>query len=137
MREQVSMAYPISKHQNSDPNPQKAKQVLSKALLRVVEKMEITRRELSAIQGISEASISRLYDGSRLISPASKEGELATLLLRIYRSLDSVFGGNEIQCRFWFRSYNHHLKAIPAEQVKNIQGMIAVASYLDAMRGKL
>lgn len=125
----------------SDPSdcsdPEMAKRVLTKALLCLAEKIQLSRRELCAILGISEASASRLYDGARFINPDSKEGELATLLLRIYRSLDTLFGGNEAQCCAWFRHHNHHIEAIPADLVRNIQGMVKVASYLDAMRGKL
>jgi hypothetical protein len=32
---------------------------------------------------------------------------------------------------------NLHTGGIPAEQVKSVQGLIAVLEYLDAMRGKL
>lgn len=133
------MTHAAAKRPDFDDNhePEMAKRVLTKALLRLAEKMQLSRRELCAILGISEASASRLYDGARFIIPDSKEGELAALLLRIYRSLDTLFGGNEVQCCVWFRYHNHHLEAIPADLVRSIQGMVKVASYLDAMRGKL
>jgi len=44
----------------------------------------------------SEASVSRLQTG-RGLDPETKEGELALLFLRLYRSLDALVGGDERQ----------------------------------------
>jgi len=61
--------------------------VLTKALLRAAQLLELSSAVLARILGVSEASISRLASGARTIDPASKEGELALLLVRVYRSL--------------------------------------------------
>lgn len=116
---------------------EKKAQVLRKALLNCVEKLAISRQQLCLIMGISEATISRLYKGSSHLSPNSKDWEYATILLRIFRSLDTLFGGNEEQCRLWFHAYNHYFSAEPIELVKSISGLVMVANYLDAMRGKI
>jgi len=113
------------------------KRVLKKALLNASARLALTRRELCGVIGMSEPTLSRLYSGKGLIDPDSKEGELALLLLRLYRSLDTLFGGNEKQCQLWFRSPNHHLNGTPAELVQSIQGFMTVVTYLDAMRGKI
>lgn len=112
------------------------KQVLTKAFIRMTDLLQLTRRETALIIGVSESSLSRLYDGKRLMDPASKEGELATLLIRLYRSLDILFGGNTPQCQLWLRSPNHHLKTTPIQLLQSIQGLMTTLSYLDAMRGK-
>lgn len=112
------------------------KVVLRKALLRMAEHLAISRRELSLILGISEASLSRLYDGKRYIDPKSKEGELAAMLLRLFRSLDALFGGNQTQCQRWLRSENQHLAGTPIDLIQSIQGLMTTTSYLDAMRGR-
>lgn len=119
------------KHSNEEK-----KLVLRKALLRMAERLTLSRRELSTILGLSEASLSRLYDGKRFIEPTSKEGELAAMLLRLYRSLDALFGGNEKQCQLWLRNENEHLNATPVQLIQTIQGLIVTISYLDAMRGR-
>ncbi len=129
-------ALPINKltaHEYSEAS----KLVLRKALLRMTERLALTRSELSEIIGVSEASLSRVYEGKRLIDPHSKEGELAAILLRLYRSLDTLFGGNVDQCKLWLRSPNTHLHGIPAELIKSVQGLVSVVLYLDAMRGKV
>lgn len=116
------------------------KEVLKKALSRVAAKLEISRQELSAIVGPSESSLSRIFNATRnkqnYLEPESKEGQLAILLLRLYRNLDVLFGGNEKQCRLWLRSENLHLGASPIELIKSIEGLIQTIQYLDAMRGK-
>ncbi len=117
--------------------PEDEQAVLQKALLRVTARLMISRKSLGQIIGISEASISRLYDGSRLVDPHSKEGELALLLLRAYRSLDTLLGGNKAACQQWFHSYNEHLQAKPDALVVNVSGLMQVVNYLDAMRGKV
>lgn len=113
------------------------KRVLTKALLRMAEQIELSRQEFSQILGLSSSSISRLYTKTdNYIDPASTEGQLAILLLRIYRSLDTLFGGNAKQCQLWLRSENQHLQGVPIELMQSIQGLVFVMQYLDAMRGK-
>ena len=85
--------------------------------------------------GVSEASVSRLTRG-RTIDPESKEGELAILFVRLYRSLDSLLGGDEAASRSWIHAPNHHLGAIPADMVRTVTGLTHALEYLDAMRGK-
>lgn len=125
------------KGKKTDINRQK--QILTKALMRASEALEITSKELVAIIGKSEPTISRIFAKKKdyFISPTSKEGQLTILLLRIYRSLDALFGGNAHQCRLWLRSDNKHLQSKPIELIKSIEGLITTMQYLDAMRGKI
>jgi hypothetical protein len=95
----------------------------------------ISQRHLAGILGVSEATVSRLGDG-RSIAPESKEGELALLFLRVYRSLDTLMGGDDVNSRKWMQARNVHLDGIPSEILLSITGLIRVAEYLDAMRGK-
>jgi len=54
-----------------------------------VERLGLRGRHLAIIIGSSEASVSRMQHG-RGLDPESKEGELALLFLRLYRSLDAL-----------------------------------------------
>ncbi len=110
--------------------------VLTKALERAAELLGFTDREIAAILGVSPASVSRLSRGTRTIDPGSKEGELALLFLRVFRSLDGLLGGDAEQSRRWLRASNHHLAGIPAELLRTAQGLVRVADYLDALRGQ-
>jgi hypothetical protein len=58
--------------------PQPAKDtVLTKAVLRAAELLELPGNVISRILGVSEASVSRLASGSRTIDPGSKGLPLA------------------------------------------------------------
>ncbi len=120
----------------SAPETQK-EQVLTRATLRTADLLELSRQELSEIIGISEATLSRMYQGQATLSLRSKESEAAAQLVRIYRSLDSLFGGKPDLCSKWLKASNHHLGGIPLQLTKKIQGLIHVAGYLDAMRAKV
>jgi hypothetical protein len=95
----------------------------------------LTDAALGAILGISGASVSRLGGGSRAIVPGGKEGQLAILFLRMYRSLDALLGDAE-SCRGWLHAENTHLGQAPAVLLPSVEGLVRVTQYLDAMRGK-
>ena len=112
--------------------------VLSKALLNMASFLKLSGKDLSEIIGISESSATRLHQGKKFISPSSKEGELALLLLRVYRSLNALVGNHHDKARAWLQSKNayfNHQK--PIDEIKHVQGLVLVLNYLDAMRGKL
>ncbi len=121
----------------SSPGRAQKEQVLTKAVLRSTDLLKVSRKDLSEIVGISEATLSRMYQGQSMISLGTKEGEAATQFVRIYRSLDSLFGGKSELCSQWLKASNDHLGGIPLNLTKNIQGLIHVAGYLDAMRAKI
>lgn len=110
--------------------------VLAKAVLNAAARLDLRQRDLAAVIGASEASVSRMQRG-RGIDPASKEGELALLFLRLYRSLDTLVGGDDAQARAWLSAHNDHLAGVPAERLASVQGLVDVVQYLDAMRGRL
>lgn len=110
--------------------------VLTRAVLAAGVRLGLRNRDLSAVLGSSEASISRL-SRSRLIEPASKEGELALLFLRLFRSLDALVGGDDAKARAWLHAHNEHLAGVPADRILGVEGLVDVVQYLDAMRGRL
>jgi len=110
-------------------------EVLTRAVVRAARSLGFSQKLLAATLGISEASASRLNRG-RMIDPATKEGELAVLLVRLYRSLDALVGGSEGKARDWMAARNLHLEATPTELVRTVTGLIRVTEYLDALRGK-
>lgn len=110
--------------------------VLTKAILAAAERLGLKNREMARILGISEASVSRL-GGSRLLDPTTKEGELALLFLRVFRSLDANVGGNGLKAKAWLNAHNNHLAGVPRERLYTVSGLVDVVQYLDAMRGRL
>jgi transcriptional regulator with XRE-family HTH domain len=108
--------------------------VLTRAVLRAAELLELSGATLARALGVSEASISRLVSGARTIDPESKEGELALLLVRVYRSLDALVGSDAAQRKAWLYSPNRALSSRPAELIQSAAGLVTVLAYLDAMR---
>jgi hypothetical protein len=111
-------------------------EVLAKAVLSAAERLGLRSRQLAQVIGSSEASISRLAR-RRGIDPASKEGELGLLFLRVYRSLDALAGGDDAKAREWIGAANAHLGGVPIERMMTVEGLVDVVQYLDAMRGRL
>ena len=118
------------------PRPH-AGEVLTKAVLRAAERLGLAQKEIGAILGLSPASISRIGGGARLLDAAAKEGELAIVFLRIYRSLDALVGGDDDKARRWMGAENVHLRGVPRVLLRRVDGLVHVAEYLDAMRGKV
>ena len=106
--------------------------VLAEALANAGRQLGMSQADLGAVIGRDRTVISR-----GRIDPASKAGELALLLIRCYRALYVLVGGNPEQMRHWMQTENLHTGGIPAEQVKTVQGLTSVLEYLDAIRGKL
>jgi len=122
---------------NVAPSPKpSAPAVLTRATERAAERFGFSGRELAAVLGVSASSLSRMSSHQRTIDPATKEGELALLFLRVFRSLDAFLGGDAEKCRQWLRAYNAHLAGVPASLVQTTQGLVRVADYLDALRGQ-
>jgi hypothetical protein len=111
--------------------------VLGKAFLRAGERLGLSQKDLAAIVGASPATISRVGAGTFALEPTSKTGELALLFLRVYRALDALVGGDDAKARAWMAADNDHVRGVPAERIRTVEGLTDVARYLDAMRGQL
>lgn len=109
--------------------------VLTKAFLRAGERLGLRGSLLAKVVGVSTASLSRL-GRSRDIDPSTKEGELALLFVRLFRSLDAMVGGSEEQARLWLEAENLALGGTPAELIQTAQGLVHAVDYLDALRGR-
>ena len=109
--------------------------MLTKATLRAAERLDVPQRVLARVLGVSAASLSRL-GRSRAIDPTSKEGELATLFVRLYRGLDSLVGGSDEKARAWLAAPNEHLGGSPVELIQSVQGLVRTIEYIDSMRAR-
>jgi transcriptional regulator with XRE-family HTH domain len=114
-----------------------ARETLTAALIRAAAILKISQSELAEILGLSPASVSRMAHGNYLLDPAGKEWQLAALVVRLFRSLDSVTGADDEASRQWLRSQNSALSGVPAELVKQVSGLVSVVQYLDASRAVL
>jgi hypothetical protein len=107
-------------------------EVLSRALVKAGRELGLTQAELGAVIGRDRTALSR-----SAVEPESKSGELALLLIRAYRALFVLVGGDPRQMKHWMSTPNRHVGGIPAQLVRSIQGLNRVVEYLDAIRGRL
>ena len=84
--------------------------VLTKAICQLIKFYALTGKDLSQMMGISESSATRLVQGKKLISPHTKEGEIAILILRVYRSLNAMLGNHHEKAKMWLNSPNKYFK---------------------------
>ena len=108
--------------------------VLTKAVLRAADKLEINQAALAAILGLSEAQVSRMRSGVAALHADTKPFELGVLFVRLFRSLDALVGGDEAMARAWLANPNLALGAKPAEKIRKVEGLMDVIAYLDARR---
>lgn len=111
--------------------------MLTKAALRAADRLGLTGRQLADIVGVSEPTVSRWKRGKSLLEPGTKPFELAALLVRTFRSLDAITGGDEAVARRWLAAPNTALAARPVERMAQVQGLVDVTTYLDARRAPL
>lgn len=111
--------------------------VITKAALAASERLGLTAARLSDILGISAPTVSRMKRQDFCLEPGSKPFELAVLLIRVFRSLDAIVGGDDTVSRAWLQNHNDALAGMPAEKLTSITGLLDVLSYLDARRAPL
>ncbi len=108
--------------------------VVTKAVVRAAERLRLSARALATVIGVSEATVSRMRHGAFSLAPATKPFELAVLVVRLFRSLDAITGGDETVAAAWLGNDNTVLGGRPVELIQTIPGLIDVIAYLDARR---
>jgi len=111
--------------------------VLTKAAMRAGGRLGLSGKLLSDVLGLSEAQISRMRNGEADLGENTKAFELAALLVRVFRSLDAIVGGDEAAAKAWITSENLALGARPIDRMVSIQGLVDVVTYLDARRAPI
>ncbi|MHB8744159.1 MAG: MbcA/ParS/Xre antitoxin family protein [Sulfuricaulis sp.] len=106
--------------------------VLAEAVLNAGKEMGLAQADVGRIIGRNRGSIRR---GG--IDPAEKSGEIAAMLVRIYRSLYALFGDDQKTLQYWLNTENLHTRGIPRQQLFSVDGLVTVLHYFDAMRGKI
>jgi len=110
-------------------------QILTKAVVNTATYLDLPKVKLAHILGVSAATVTRLYANSYQLSPTKKEWDFAVLLVRLFRSLDSIVGGAADDAKKWLASENAAFAGRkPAELIESTEGLVRVVTYLDASR---
>lgn len=108
----------------------KINKVLTKAVLRSADLLDIDINTLSKIIGISTSLL--LHDG--VIDLKSKQGEIAVEFVRICQNLFAYFQDNH-NCSLWLKSPNSHFyNEVPIVLMEKITGLVVVSDYLESVK---
>jgi hypothetical protein len=108
--------------------------VLTEAVIRAADQLGVSARSLSAVLGVSEATVSRMRRRDFALERGTKPFELGVLFVRLFRSLDAIVGGDETVAKTWIKNQNLALEARPLEKIMTIAGLVDVIAYLDSRR---
>lgn len=107
---------------------------VNKAMANTAKFLKLSQTELGEIIGLSSSSASRFVNGQQSLQKGSKPYQLGLLLVRVFRSLDAISGGDERYNREWLRAENLALGGIPLDMMKRPEGLTDVLAYLDSRR---
>jgi Protein of unknown function (DUF2384) len=103
--------------------------LLTRTVLRVGSRLQLTDELIGRIIGVSDATVCRMRHGHFVLT--EKPLELAVLLIRLFDSLERMVDGNEQSARSWLRSHNTVLNGVPIEKIRTISGLAETISYLE------
>lgn len=111
--------------------------IVSKAVVRAAVNLGLSNAGLAKVLGLSPASASRLRDGSYILPLDSKPYEFALLLIRLFRGLDAMMGGEEHSSRSWMQTPNRALDGAPIDRITSVTGLVETVAYVDAARARV
>ncbi len=111
--------------------------VVTKAVVKAADKLNVKAGALAPILGVSEATVSRMKRGDYCLDAGTKTFELGVLFVRLFRSLDAIVGGDEAAARAWLTNLNLALGGVPIERIRTVTGLVDVIAYLDGRRAPI
>ncbi|WP_349929901.1 XRE family transcriptional regulator (plasmid) [Acinetobacter sp. A1-4-2] len=108
--------------------------MLAKAFFNTAQQLNLTQTQLAVILGVSQPTISRLKTQLKL-DLASKQGELALLLIKLYTALYDLNGGDLDWILHFLNSKNRVTGGVPVEQIETARGLVSVLQFVEAIRG--
>ena len=108
--------------------------VLTRAVVRAAGHLGLGTDALARTLGLPEAAVLRMKQEGYVLEEGTKPFELAALLIRLYRSLDAIAGGDGNMSRAWMRNFNTALGGAPIDRIATVPGLVDVLAYLDARR---
>lgn len=115
----------------------KQREILTHAVIAAAESLGLNGATMAQALGISPASVSRMRNGHHQLGPDKKEWELAVLLIRLYRGLDAICGGDAKVVRAWMANWNNDLQGIPKELITRVIGLTHAVDYVDSYRARV
>jgi len=112
--------------------------VLTQALAEAARRLGLKSTQLKTIVGTSQPTASRLLNGKYQLVPDSKSWELSAHLVRLYRSLSAMVGGDDALARDWLNTANDAFDGrAPLLVIQRVDGLVHACDYLDAHRARV
>lgn len=119
------------------PDPERSR-VLTLAVAETARRLRLRSTDVTAIIGVSQPTASRLLNGKFQLPEGAKSWELGAHLVRLYRSLSSMVGGDDELARAWLRSGNQAFGGrTPLEALRSVEGLVHACDYVDAHRARV
>ncbi|MEM8632105.1 MAG: antitoxin Xre/MbcA/ParS toxin-binding domain-containing protein [Pseudomonadota bacterium] len=109
--------------------------LIGKAVIRAGQFLGLKQAEVAQIIGLSAPQVSKIKDGKAPVT--GKAAELSLYLIRVFRSLDAITGGDSAVVKAWMRNDNDAVGEPPARALQTAAGLVGVMTYLDAARAPL
>lgn len=101
------------------------KTILAKAFFNASEQLNLSQTQLAVILGISEPAINKLRSECQ-IDPLSQQGERALSVIRLFKSLYDLSGGDRDWIQQFLNTKNRVTGGIPLKQIETAHGLVAV-----------
>ena len=111
--------------------------VLTRAVSRAADLWRLTNSALGKIIGVSGPTASRLRSGQKQLERGTTPFELGQYLVRLFRSLDSMTGSDDVSAVSWLHADNIDLGGRPIELIKSVRGLAEVSNYVDDFRARV
>ncbi|MEO8225660.1 MAG: MbcA/ParS/Xre antitoxin family protein [Gammaproteobacteria bacterium] len=119
------------------PDPDRAR-VLTGAVAETARRLKLKSVELTAVIGVSQPTASRLLNSKFLLTEGTKSWELGSHLVRLYRSLSAMVGGDDELARAWLASANQAFGGrTPLQTIQRVEGLVHACDYVDAYRARV
>ena len=109
------------------------KRILAKAFFKASEQLNLSQTQLAMILGISELEIHKLRS-ERQLDPFSQQGEKALLIIRLFKALYNLSGGDQKTIQLFLSTRNRMTGGIPLEQIGTMHGLVACLQFVELIQ---
>ena len=116
--------------------PPDKKVILAKTVLNAAVQLDLKSAQFARILYVHHTAINRLKKNP-VLDPASQQGELALLFLRIYSVLYTLTGGDMDWICHFINTSNGLTGGVPVEKIESSSGRVTVLQCADGIRSKI
>lgn len=109
------------------------KTILAKAFFNASEQLNLSQTQLAVILGISEPAINKLRSEYQ-IDPFSQQGERALSVIRLFKALYDLSGGDQEWIQQFLNTKNRVTGGIPLKQIETAHGLVAVLQFVETIQ---